>query len=66
MKIWHGDEGWGVLGSPEIRGDVWAHFSAIEGTGYRELNQGDGVEFEYRRAHQEGYRFRAVVVRRQA
>jgi CspA family cold shock protein len=36
-----------------VDGEIWAHFSAIEASGYRELNEGDSVEFRYRRAHQD-------------
>ena len=48
---------------------MWAHFSAIEvsateADGYRELNQGESVEFRYHRAHQDGYRYLADSVRR--
>jgi cold shock CspA family protein len=40
------------------------HFSAVEGTGYRELTEGAEVDFEYRRGHyQNGYSFVADSVR---
>jgi CspA family cold shock protein len=63
VQTWHGDLGWGILTTPGVDGDVWAHFSAIEGTGFKSLEPGDEVEFEYVRAHQEGYRYMAVLVR---
>jgi CspA family cold shock protein len=63
VKIWHADLGWGVLASPDVDSEIWAHFSAIEASGYRELNDGDSVEFRYRRAHQDAYRYVADSVR---
>lgn len=57
VKAWHGDKGWGVLTSPDAPAEVWVHFSAIEGSGYKELRVGDSVEFEYHHvANQDGTR----------
>jgi CspA family cold shock protein len=64
VKVWHRDLGRGVLVSPDAPSDVWVHFSAVEGTGYRELAQDTLVEFGYRRVHnQDGYSFVADSVR---
>jgi CspA family cold shock protein len=63
VKEWHAEAGWGVLTSADVEGDVWAHFSAIEGTGFRELVDGDRVAFRFRRAHQDGYSYLALWVR---
>ena len=68
VKSWSDEEGWGVLVSPDVSGDIWAHFSAIDGTGYRELVAGQTVTCEVEDLGgpiQDGYRFRAsrVVVR---
>jgi CspA family cold shock protein len=63
VKVWHRDEGWGVLTSPDVPEDVWVHFSAIEGSGFRSLNEGDPVMFHYRPARQDGYSYLAVSVR---
>jgi cold shock CspA family protein len=65
VKVWHGEKGWGVLTSPDAPTEVWVHFSAIQGTGYRELRVGESVEFEYRHvANQDGYSYLAVSARR--
>jgi len=66
VKTWHPDLGWGVLTSPDVKAEIWVHFSAIEAEGYRELQAGDLVEFRYHRAHQDGYEYVAETVRRQA
>jgi len=47
-----------------VDGEIWAHFSAIEASGYRELYDGDSVEFRYHRGHQDGYRYVADSVHR--
>ena len=62
VKSWSDQEGWGVLVSPEIREDIWAHFSAIDGPGYRELMAGQTVMCNVEDLGgpvQDGYRFRA-------
>jgi cold shock protein len=53
VKTWHDEDGWGVLVSPEVPGEVFAHFSHIEAEGYRHLDAGASVNFEYE-AHPEG------------
>jgi CspA family cold shock protein len=65
VKSWNDEEGWGVLVSSEVNGDIWAHFSSIEGDGYRELVPGQkvtcGVQ-DLGEPIQDGYRFRASGV----
>ena len=29
VRVWHRDEGWGVIDSPETPGGCWAHFSHL-------------------------------------
>src|SRR4051812_16360043 len=65
VKSWSDDEGWGVLTSPEIPGDVWAHFSALEIEGFRTLVAGQQVSVELvdlGSPIQDGYRYRAERV----
>jgi CspA family cold shock protein len=62
VKSWSDEEGWGVLVSPELREDIWAHFSAIESFGYRGLVAGQAVMCaveDLGGPEQDGYRFRA-------
>ena len=54
VKSWRGDEGWGVLTSSEVGGDVWVHFADILGDGYRELVIGEPIEFRYEVRQQDG------------
>lgn len=45
VKFFNDTKGFGFIGV-EGRADVFVHFSAIEGSGYRKLAQNDVVEFE--------------------
>ncbi len=45
VKWFNGDKGYGFI-EREEGDDVFVHFSAIVGTGYRSLNEGDRVEFD--------------------
>jgi cold shock protein len=47
VVLWNDEEGWGVVASPSVNGEVWAHFSNIEMTGYRTLTPGQAVRFVY-------------------
>jgi|1185.fasta_scaffold857919_1 cold shock protein len=64
VEAWYPDVGWGVLASSDLPHRVWAHFSAIDATGFRELRVGDQVEFRYRAASQDGFSYVAESVRR--
>ncbi|MFZ0088605.1 MAG: cold shock domain-containing protein [Solirubrobacteraceae bacterium] len=65
VKSFNDEEGWGVLTSEEVPGDIWVHFSHIEGDGYRELRAGQhvDVDWEHFPAGQDGYVYRARRVR---
>jgi CspA family cold shock protein len=45
VKWFNPDKGFGFI-AQDGGADVFVHFSAIEGTGYRNLNENDKVEFE--------------------
>ncbi|WP_101951300.1 hypothetical protein [Mycobacterium sp. 3519A] len=78
VRVWHREEGWGVIDSPETPGGCWAHFThlwnddevergpgeviEISG-GFRELFEGETVDFEWESPGQDGYSFRATTVR---
>ena len=63
VKFFKAEKGWGGIESREVPGDVWVHFSVIDGTGYRSLEAGERVEFRYRAAQQDRWRFVATWVR---
>ena len=45
VKWFNAAKGFGFIERPE-GGDVFVHFSAIQSTGYKTLDQGQAVEFE--------------------
>ena len=45
VKFFNAEKGFGFI-SREGADDVFVHFSAIEGTGYKSLEEGQRVEFE--------------------
>jgi CspA family cold shock protein len=46
VKKWVGEAGYGFI-TPDDRGeDVFFHYSSIEGSGYRSLEEGDRVSYE--------------------
>jgi cold shock protein len=45
VKWFNADKGYGFI-SPEEGEDVFVHFSAIQSTGYRSLDEGQQVEFD--------------------
>lgn len=47
VESWDDETGWGVLSADLPNGGVFAHFSVVEGEGYRSLTPGDPVAFEY-------------------
>ena len=46
VKWFNGEKGFGFISQDGGGPDVFVHFSAITGTGYRNLEQGQKVEFE--------------------
>ena len=44
VKWFNGEKGYGFI-SQENGPDVFVHFTAIQGNGYRSLNEGQRVEF---------------------
>ncbi len=48
VKWFNGAKGYGFI-SRQSGEDVFVHFKAITGNGYKNLNEGDNVEFEIER-----------------
>jgi cold shock protein len=45
VKWFNADKGYGFI-APESGEDIFVHFSAIQSTGYRSLDEGQTVEFD--------------------
>lgn len=65
VKFYKLDKGWGAITTDELAegSDVFVHSSAIDAPGYRSLEAGDVVEFDYEEAEQDSFRYRATRVR---
>jgi CspA family cold shock protein len=66
VKEWNQDLGWGVLVSPDVPGEVWAHFIHIEAEEtFRSLDAEAAVEFDFIAppGGQDGFEYRATRVR---
>nr|NLI51632.1 cold-shock protein [Propionibacterium sp.] len=46
VKWFNADKGFGFIAPEDGSADVFAHFSAISGSGYRSLNEGDRVSYD--------------------
>jgi CspA family cold shock protein len=46
VKWFNAEKGFGFIAPEDGSADVFAHYSAIESTGYRELREEQRVEFE--------------------
>jgi CspA family cold shock protein len=46
VKWFNDHKGYGFITAEEQPREVFVHFSAIEGSGFRTLHEGDQVEFE--------------------
>ena len=66
VKFYRAEKGWGAISSDELPPgrDAWVGFSAIDMTGYRYLEAGEPVEFDYVAAQQDSFNFVATRVRR--
>ena len=64
VRWFDGEQGWGVIDSPEVPGGCFVHFSNIVGDGYRNLDEGQKIVFTFEEPgfKQDGYDFRALQV----
>ncbi|MGX5695953.1 cold-shock protein [Agromyces soli] len=46
VKWFNAEKGFGFIAPDDGSGDVFAHFSAIAGSGFRELSENQKVEFD--------------------
>jgi cold shock protein len=46
VKWFHDQKGYGFLTRDDGKGDVFVHFSAVQGSGFKSLAEGEAVEFE--------------------
>lgn len=46
VKWFSEKKGWGFLTDPNVHGDIFVHYSEIQGDGFRTLAEGDEVDYE--------------------
>ncbi len=65
VKYWRDAKGTGAIATEATAPwDIWCHFSAIEGPGFRTLVPGERVEVAYYRGEQGRFKYVAERVRR--
>ena len=62
VKWFNETKGFGFIANDDGSGDVFVHFSAIQGTGYRSLNEGQKVTYEVEPDPKNPNKLRAVDV----
>ena len=62
VKWFNAEKGYGFIANDEGGDDVFVHFSAIQSTGYRTLNEGQKVSYEVEPDSKNSSKLRAVNV----
>lgn len=62
VKLFNGDKGYGFITPADGGKDLFVHFSAIQGEGYKSLSEGAEVEYEPQQG-EKGPQAANVVVR---
>lgn len=62
VKWFNAEKGYGFISNDNGGDDVFVHFSAIQGTGYRSLNEGQKVTYDVEQDPKNSSKLRAVNV----
>ena len=62
VKWFNPDKGFGFISNDDGSGDIFVHFSAIQGEGYRTLSEGERVSFDTEQDPKNTENLRAVNV----
>ena len=62
VKWFNQDKGFGFISNDDGSGDIFVHFSAIQGEGFRTLNEGQKVTFDSEPDPKDSRKLRAVNV----
>ena len=62
VKWFNAEKGYGFISNDEGGDDVFVHFSAIQGTGYRSLSEGQKVTYDVEQDPKNSSKLRAANV----
>lgn len=62
VKWFNGEKGFGFISNDDGSGDVFVHFSAIAGQGFKSLDEGQKVTFDTETDPKDSRKLRAVNV----
>jgi CspA family cold shock protein len=62
VKWFNADKGFGFISNDNGDGDVFVHFSAIQSSGFKSLNEGQKVTFDVETDPKDSRKLRAVNV----
>ena len=62
VKWFNEEKGFGFISNDDGSGDVFVHFSAIQGTGFKTLKEGQRVSYNVEQDPKNGQKLRAVDV----
>ncbi|HHI80824.1 MAG TPA: cold shock domain-containing protein [Planctomycetes bacterium] len=66
VKWFDNRKGFGFLNADTVPGDIFVHYSKIEGEGFRTLNDGDPVTFELEEGEKGYFAFNVRPVNKEA
>ncbi len=66
VKWFDNRKGFGFLNADTISGDIFVHYSKIQGDGFRTLNDGDSVTFELEEGEKGFFAFNVCLVGKEA
>lgn len=62
VKFFNSEKGYGFITVDETNESIFVHFSAINGTGFKTLEEGQKVSFDVEKDPKDETKFRAVNV----
>lgn len=62
VKWFNGEKGYGFISNDDGSGDVFVHFSSIQGTGFKSLEEGQKVTYDTEADPKDSKKLRAVNV----